>query len=501
MAAPAALWALLSALAGLAPGPAGASQLPLLVWSTERSLWAPPALPAGRALSEPELQQLLEPGLRRGPRTVLLFLQDQLSVDDLTAFGAVFGNEPNGAFSKLRDALGSAGSTLSLPRVSGSAAAALPHTLQRALGAPAPLSLPGGALGGLRNRTEPTESGPGEPAVLLVGLPHSRGSGLMGPREALSRNDAVLGEVLQVLREEQLPYTALFTGRAAAPPPAQPPPHFGLPRRSLLAEGEGPEAPPPPPALAPPGGPQNSALGPERDGDARGAPPGPDPPNLRPRGLRGAGGVLVEPPRGSVGSALPGRVWGPPEPHVRSPPCVVPGLGPLVGVAGRAVTHARPRPPRAVPGPRRRRPLPPRVALRGFGDPRAPPAAPPPAGARPPLGAPHPGPAGSGLQRLRGRFWGGLGLRRLLWGGGVDGAALGGAPARGAPPGGGGSCWGCAPWIASMTPEGPPCPCPWAMGVANGDKQPTRVSRCEWAWPHQAAPSPSRNPKQAAGRG
>ncbi|CAN8178933.1 unnamed protein product, partial [Coccothraustes coccothraustes] len=75
----AALWALLSALAGLVPGPgpAGAAQLPLLVWSTERSLWSPPSLPGGRALSEPELQQLLEPGLRRGPRTVLLFLQDQ----------------------------------------------------------------------------------------------------------------------------------------------------------------------------------------------------------------------------------------------------------------------------------------------------------------------------------------------------------------------------------------------------------------------------------------
>ncbi|NXR90373.1 VAS1 ATPase, partial [Hypocryptadius cinnamomeus] len=67
-----------------------------------RSLWPPLSIPGGRALSEPELQQLLEPGLRRGPRTVLLFLQDQLSVDDVTAFGAVFGNEPNGAFPRLR---------------------------------------------------------------------------------------------------------------------------------------------------------------------------------------------------------------------------------------------------------------------------------------------------------------------------------------------------------------------------------------------------------------
>ncbi|XP_053857811.1 V-type proton ATPase subunit S1-like [Vidua macroura] len=175
---------------------------------------APQAVPGGRALSEPELQQLLEPGLRRGPRTVLLFLQDQLSLEDFTAFGAVFGNEPNGAFPRLQDALGSAGSALTLPRVAAAAAAALPLTLQRALGAPPPLQLPGGALGGLRlNRTEP-ERDPGEPAVLLVGLPHSR-SGLMGPREALTSNDAVLGEVLQVLQEEQIPYTALLTARAA----------------------------------------------------------------------------------------------------------------------------------------------------------------------------------------------------------------------------------------------------------------------------------------------
>ncbi|XP_068854214.1 V-type proton ATPase subunit S1-like [Aphelocoma coerulescens] len=187
----AALWALLAALAGVAPGPgpAGASQVPLLVWSTERALWPPLDAPGGRVLAQEELQQLLEPGLRRGPRTVLLFLQDQLSLEDFTAFGGVFGNEADGAFPNLQGALGSAGSALALPSVAGVAAAALPLTLQRALGAPPPLRLPGGALGGLRlNRSEPSPN----PALLLVGLPHSRSSGLLGPKEALTSNDAVL---------------------------------------------------------------------------------------------------------------------------------------------------------------------------------------------------------------------------------------------------------------------------------------------------------------------
>ncbi|XP_066031204.1 V-type proton ATPase subunit S1-like [Chamaea fasciata] len=71
----------------------------------------------------------------------------------------------------------------------------------------------------------------------------------MGPKEALTSNDAVLGEVLRVLQEEQVPYTALFTARrAGAPPrPGGLPVDFGGPRRALLArgEGEGPEVPPP----------------------------------------------------------------------------------------------------------------------------------------------------------------------------------------------------------------------------------------------------------------
>ncbi|XP_077645736.1 V-type proton ATPase subunit S1-like [Lonchura striata] len=145
----AALWALLGALAALGPGPAlaAAPRLPLLVWSTERSLWPPQPLPAGRALSEPELQQLLEPGLRRGPRTVLLFLQDQLSLEDFTAFGASGAGGAGGAggaFPRLQDALGSAGSSLTVPAVAGAAAAALPLTLQRLLAPLPPCGCPGG---------------------------------------------------------------------------------------------------------------------------------------------------------------------------------------------------------------------------------------------------------------------------------------------------------------------------------------------------------------------
>ncbi|XP_063038215.1 V-type proton ATPase subunit S1-like [Melospiza melodia melodia] len=418
-----------------------------------------PSPPRGRALSEPELQQLLEPGLRRGPRTVLLFLQDQLSVDDLTAFGAVFGNEPNGAFNKLRDALSSAGSTLTLPWVSGSAAAALPHTLQRALGAPAPLSLPGGALGGLRNRTEPTESGPGEPAVLLVGLPHSRGSGLMGPREALSRNDAVLGEVLQVLQEEQLPYTALFTARAATPPPAiVSPPDFGGPRRSLLAQGGDPEAPPPPLRWPPQGDPKILLWARNVTVTLGG----------RPRDLT----PQTFGPEASV--ELGGSSWSPHEARLvlRYPDVFGDTLN-ITFVLRRAWFPVSGRPwawleelsltlgpaPPARFGSGAPPPPPPSGGAAGTWGAPGPSCCPSPAGARPALGHPNPGPAGSGVQRLRGRFWGASDCAGFFGVGAWMGLLSGGLLLGGLLLGGGGPA-GAAPMDRFDDPRGPPLPVP-----------------------------------------
>ncbi|NXH50480.1 VAS1 ATPase, partial [Dicaeum eximium] len=106
---------------------------PGVIWGPcplSRALWPPLAAPGGRVLSGPELQQLLEPGLRQGPPTVLLFLQDQWG---LGLFGVIW-DILSLPFSQ--GALGSAGSALTVPSLAADAAAALPLTLQRALGAP-----------------------------------------------------------------------------------------------------------------------------------------------------------------------------------------------------------------------------------------------------------------------------------------------------------------------------------------------------------------------------
>ncbi|KAM9584594.1 LOW QUALITY PROTEIN: V-type proton ATPase subunit S1, partial [Morphnus guianensis] len=196
--------------------------------------------PEGRVVRQEELGALLSPALRRG-RTVLLFLQEKLSVEDFTAYGGVYGNKPDSAFPNLEGALGGAASSLVLPAVAGGAAGALPHTLAQALGA-APLRVDGAALRQLRLNAS-------LPALLLMRLPHAAGSSLMAPKEVLTSNDEIMGQVLSALKEEDVPYTALFTAlrpsrvlREAAGGPA-----VG-PGRALLGQEEagGAEEVPPP---------------------------------------------------------------------------------------------------------------------------------------------------------------------------------------------------------------------------------------------------------------
>lgn len=246
-------------------GAAAGGEVPLVAWSTASGLWsgptAPPLPAAGHLLEDHQLGALLEPALTRGPRTVLLVLHDELSVEDFTAFGGVHGDSADSAFPRLQAALAAAGSVLQLAAVPGGAVG-LPHTL----GAE-PL-LADGAVGRLKAAN-------GTGGALLLRLPHSaHRSHLMSPREMLARNDEALGEVLSALQAEGLPYSAVLTAlRPSRVPPKSSPhspwvgavgvgggrallqaPNSASPRMGGGAE-EPPSVPPPlrwPPPPAPP---------------------------------------------------------------------------------------------------------------------------------------------------------------------------------------------------------------------------------------------------------
>lgn len=188
----------------VAAAAAAEQQVPLVLWSSDRDLWAPAVdTHEGHITSDMQLSTYLDPALELGPRNVLLFLQDKLSIEDFTAYGGVFGNKQDSAFSNLENALDLAPSSLVLPAVDWYAVSTLTTYLQEKLGA-SPLHVDLATLRELKLNAS-------LPALLLIRLPYTASSGLMAPREVLTGNDEVIGQVLSTLKSEDVPYTAALT--------------------------------------------------------------------------------------------------------------------------------------------------------------------------------------------------------------------------------------------------------------------------------------------------
>ncbi|XP_037367649.1 V-type proton ATPase subunit S1 [Talpa occidentalis] len=191
-------------LVAAAAAAAAEQQVPLVLWSSDRDLWTPAAdAHEGHITNDIQLSTYLDPALELGPRNVLLFLQDKLSVEDFTAYGGVFGNKQDSAFSNLENALELAPSSLVLPAVDWYAVSTLTSYLQEKLGA-SPLHVDLATLRELKLNAS-------LPALLLIRLPYTASSGLMAPREVLTGNDEVIGQVLSTLQSEDVPYTAALT--------------------------------------------------------------------------------------------------------------------------------------------------------------------------------------------------------------------------------------------------------------------------------------------------
>uniref|UniRef100_A0A8C4T7X7 ATPase H+ transporting accessory protein 1a n=1 Tax=Erpetoichthys calabaricus TaxID=27687 RepID=A0A8C4T7X7_ERPCA len=179
-------------------------QVPVLIWSTESSLWQSQDTPSvGHVVSGSQLLSYLSCAFNNGPHSVLLFLQDKLSLDDFTVYGGAFGNQQDNAFPNLENALESAPSTLVLPSVDWQASSALPALLQEKL-ATSPLYIEPSTLSQLRlNETIAS--------LLVLRLPYSTSTHLMSARDVLHGNDDVIGQVLNIMKSQTVPYTAIFT--------------------------------------------------------------------------------------------------------------------------------------------------------------------------------------------------------------------------------------------------------------------------------------------------
>lgn len=178
------------------------AQVPLLMWTSDGSSMPHLAeAAAGHTVSGGQLVSYLRSALSTAPHNVLLFLQDQLSIEDFTMYGGVFGNKQDSAFLNIESALQMSSSPLVLSALDWTASHSVLDLFQKELSVSA-VHIDTNTLNEMKlNNTQPS--------LLAVRLPYTAGS---QSKEMLLKNDMIIGEVLDMFKSQDMPYTAVYTG-------------------------------------------------------------------------------------------------------------------------------------------------------------------------------------------------------------------------------------------------------------------------------------------------
>lgn len=178
--------------------------MPLILWTSEgTAMPGQDAPPAGHIVEQQQLSSYLEKVLNTGPKNVVLFLQDKMSVEDFTMYGGAFGNKQDSVYPNLESALRSSSSSLVLPSVSWPSSNAVLAQIQDHLET-SPLYMDPDTLSQLRLNMS-------SPALLVFRLPYGNGADLLSAKDILSENDEVIGQVLSIMKTQAVPYTAIYT--------------------------------------------------------------------------------------------------------------------------------------------------------------------------------------------------------------------------------------------------------------------------------------------------
>uniref|UniRef100_A0A8C6SGB6 ATPase H+ transporting accessory protein 1a n=1 Tax=Neogobius melanostomus TaxID=47308 RepID=A0A8C6SGB6_9GOBI len=145
------------------------------------------APPAGHIVEQQQLSSYLEKVLNVGPKNVVLFLQDKMSIEDFTMYGGAFGNKQDSVYPNLESALRSSSSVLVLPSVSWPSSNAVLAQIQDHLET-SPLYMDPETLSQLRLNAS-------SPALLVFRLSY----------------DEVIGQVMSIMKTQAVPFTAVYT--------------------------------------------------------------------------------------------------------------------------------------------------------------------------------------------------------------------------------------------------------------------------------------------------
>jgi len=180
----------------------GASNPPVLGWSNHQGAFlGADAIRAGAAVS---VDTALKSHISLAGRNTVVFAQDQLSVEDITKYGGVYGVGES-AFSNIKSAMDTAEESLVLPAVSGSLVKSLGGNVVTMTAA----DLENGAAAA-------TAALKGDKATVIVfQLPAVAGAADVAA--ALKSNDALVGKTFQLLTAADNSIVALLTADAESP--------------------------------------------------------------------------------------------------------------------------------------------------------------------------------------------------------------------------------------------------------------------------------------------
>lgn len=182
-------------------GVTSVSHVPVLLWSSESSLWtSAPALNGGHIASSDELHSLLQEVVSR-KGSIVIFLQDTLSMDDITYYSTVSGSE--NPLYNVQDIMDSSPASLVLPAVDWKTI----HNLHGYLKSQADWNLIS-----VDNLNEPLlHLDYTKPNLITINLQSIPRSSQIYAASSFSENDKHIKKVTKILQDSGVNFTAIYT--------------------------------------------------------------------------------------------------------------------------------------------------------------------------------------------------------------------------------------------------------------------------------------------------